>query len=166
MTTPTLTPADREIIAALSPSTDASVLGALSLEVTATIRVRQTVDLVAVFAGLHAVDQQHYQSLDLAEVGFEEEWERPLAFLWPEDDDVVPFNLSRSVNAPVWGDIQECEVRLRQRGETRHYGREAAWSEADFDMLVAQVPWMAAFHRPVSEDDLSHLPGPDDVPLF
>ena len=142
----------------------------LTVQVTATIKVRQNVDLVALFATMDERDRQRYRNLDIADLGMESEWERPLAFVWPEEADVVPLTLAPGARSPVWGDIDDATVRVEQRDGEAVYGREAQWSRADFDALIARVPWLRSFHeslsRTLSTEDLARIPGPDDVPMF
>lgn len=142
----------------------------LTVEVSATVRVRQKVDVVALFTGMAEHDRKRYRTLDLAELGMSREWERPAAFLWPEEDDLVPLSLVSGAQTPVWGDIDMTEVRLQQRGGNSVHGREAEWTEGDFETLTAQVPWLRDFHASLTKrltpEELARIPGPDDVPLF
>ena len=142
----------------------------LTVEVTATVKVRQSVDIVALFQNMDERNQKWYRDLNIDELGMEAEWQRPLAFLWPEDDDMVPLHMVRGASTHPRGDIDDAAVRLSARGTTSVYGRDAEWTESDFETLTAQVPWLRHFHeklnQPISEHDLARLPGPDDVPLF
>lgn len=159
MTTSTLT----------TPTTP--VAPAMVVEVTMTVKVAQTIDMVKTFTDLNEADQQRYVTMGIAELGFEFEYERPMAFLWPDEDDLIPFTMCPGDGFPN-GDISDSDMRLNTRAGERVWGKDARWTEADFDTLVAAVPWMNAHYTrlralaAMSDDDVARLPGPDDVALF
>lgn len=144
---------------------------ALSLEVSATVQVTQTVDVVKTFTTLSDTEKQRYLSMDYTELGFEAEWERPMAFLWPDEHDVIPISMCPG-DGFANGDINDASMRLNKRNGTRVWGGEAHWTEADFDLLVAHVPWMKSHYDRIAAlttmtaEDRERLPGPDDVPMF
>lgn len=143
----------------------------LTVEVTATVKSRQKVDVVALFANLSERDQQRYRTMDIAELGMEHEWERPLAYLWP-DDDVLPMNMIPGHGGRgLWSDIDESDIRVTARGEVTVFGRENRWTEDDFNLLKEEVGWLRTFHAvkdnpDATPEDLSRIPGPADVPIF
>lgn len=142
----------------------------LTLEVVATIKARQRVDIVGLFSAMDLRQQQRYRSINVSDLGFEHEWERPLAFLWPEERDLVPDMMVTGSHSPVEGDIEDARMSLIKRGPEYVTGKAREWTEADFETLTAQVPWVRHFHdklgTPDSQHDLDRLPGPNDVPLF
>lgn len=142
----------------------------LIVEVSATVKVRQSINMVDLFAQMNERDRERYRTFDPAEVGAEASWERPTAFLWPEDDDLIPFQMVSGAPGAVRGDIDDARIQLSKRGDEPVYGRDSDWSETDFETLIAKVPWLRTFHasldQPVSAYDLARIPGPDDLPLF
>lgn len=144
---------------------------ALSIEVSATVQVTQTVDLVKTFTGLSETAKQRYLSMDYTEVGFEAEWERPMAFLWPDEHDLVPISMCPG-DGFANGDVNDASMRLSSRNGTRLWGKDAQWTEADFNLLVSHVPWMQSHYErlaaltAMTAEDRDRVPGPDDVPLF
>lgn len=142
----------------------------LTVEVVATIKARQRVNIVALFTGLSPHEQARYRNLVVTDLGFEHEWERPLAFLWPEERDLVPTQMVAGSHSPVDGDIEDAHLSLVKRGNVVTTGKDREWTEADFETLTAQVPWLRNFHEklntPTSQYDLDRIPGPDDIPMF
>jgi hypothetical protein len=115
------------------------------------IRVDTAVDLVRFFTELHESGRGDYWRLDIEQWGFDEEWERPVAYVmaWLDDDISVAEAAGKGV-VRSWVDTDWRSVR---------------WVEKQFDQLVAAVPWL---HRaePLSDEELARIPGPNDVPLF
>lgn len=142
--------------------------GLLRVEVTASFGVEETLDPMALFNAMTEREQERYFALDLAEVGMSVEWERPLAYLWPDDDDLVPYTMvPGQVSHPV-GTVDDAEVCVRKRFDTYSVGATRHWTREDYDTLVANVAWLRTHeqHASMSEEDRARLPGPDDVPLF
>lgn len=141
----------------------------LIVEIKATVTARQQFDLVEFYASLNDRAQEQYKRLNIGSLGFEHEWERPIAFLWPDDTDMVPVTLAIGADAPVWGDV-DAEIRTRARSGKLAYGHsETDWVEDDFIALAAEVPWLRFFHtirETGSCEDEARLPGPNDVPMF
>lgn len=142
--------------------------GLLRVEVTATFGVEETLNPFALFTAMTDREQERYFALDLTEVGMSVEWERPLAYLWPDDDDLVPHTMvPGSVSHPS-GMVDNADVRVVKRFDTYCVGAARDWTDDDYRTLVENVPWLArhAREQTMSEHDRARLPGPDDVPLF
>lgn len=142
--------------------------GLLRVEVTATFGVEETLNPFDLFTAMTEREQKRYFALDLTEVGMSVEWERPLAYLWPDDDDLVPYTMvPGSVSHPS-GMVDDAEVRVVKRHGTYCVGAARDWTEDDYRTLVESVPWLARHDREqtMNEHDRARLPGPDDVPLF
>lgn len=142
----------------------------LVIEVTAKITAAQRVDLIALFDGFGDREKKQYAALNLSEWGMDAEWERPLAFIWP-DEDVMPLTLVPGARTGVGGDVPDVEARLEARNGQGVWGREAEWSVDDFATLRTHVGWLDEWHTKremgsLSREDAARLPGPDDVPLF
>jgi hypothetical protein len=140
----------------------------LTVEVTASYGVEQNVDLCALFAGMDLAARQRYFDLDVSEVGFEAEWERPLAYVWPDEDDLIPYSMVPSSASHPRGMVDDADIRVIKRGDKSFYGPEARWTEADYTLLAEHVPWLQQHlnGQSLSEHDRARLPGPNDVPLF
>lgn len=143
---------------------------ALHLEVSVHVVARQRVNLVEFFQAMDPREQDRYKALDIHHLGMEADWEWPLAYLWPDEHDVVPLSLVPRAQSHVSGDISDAALRLSARGGEMVFGRDAEWTEDDFETLKSHVPWLAAFHdtltTPLTAEERARIPGPDDVPLF
>lgn len=134
----------------------------VTVEVTASVDVEETVDLVTLFAGMDERAQRHYLGLDLSEYGMSAEWERPLAYLWPDAEDLVPMSLITGANKPPFGDIQDSNVRVIKRNGERTSRDEREWTEDDYRDLSAQVHWLPlpTDKRAATEDRRDPIDGP------
>lgn len=153
---------------ATTQSDAAPVDQALTVEVTATFGVTETVDLCALFASMSQRERLRYFDLDLTEVGFDAEWERPMAYLWPDEDDLLPHTMIPGSGSPLRGHVEDSDMRVIKRHDKTHYGPESRWSEDDYLTLADHVPWLKQhiLGETMSEHDRARMPGPNDVPLF
>lgn len=142
--------------------------GLLRVEVTASFGVEETLNPLALFNAMTEREQRRYFALDLTEVGMSVEWERPMSYLWPDDDDLVPYTMVPGHVSHPGGMVDHAEVCVRKRFDTHSVGQARHWTREDYDTLVAHVPWLRAHEQrmQMSDEDRARLPGPDDVPLF
>lgn len=142
--------------------------GLLKVEVTASFGVEEALDPFVLFNAMGETEQHRYLHLDLSEVGFDAEWERPLAYLWPDDNDLVPVAMVPGTVSHPHGMVDDVEVRVTKRFDTYAVGAARHWTEDDYSALVENVAWLRAHERrqQMSAEDRARLPGPGDVPLF
>ena len=151
---------------------------ALELRVKVEVEAEAKLDVIGYFNGLHPSAQEEYQEFDLERVGYGEEWERPVAFLWTDDVDlcsILPTHVITPPGQPQIAreliDVTDQQVRLDSRGGRSVWGQDAEWTEADFATLRKAVPWLDAWHASQGgydaedSEDLARRPGPNDVPL-
>lgn len=157
-------------IPATSPTSTSVTNIPVMVEVVATVQMRQQIDLVTFFRSLPPAAQVRYRNLDISEAGMDAEWERPLAYLWPDESDVVPLELVPGASTSTRGQITDAQIRVQSRAEGLVDGRQCEWTEEDFRALLAQVPWMSRVHEAISglisDEALARITGPDDIPLF
>lgn len=94
-------------------------------------------DLAEHFSKLSTAFHSNYWEMDLAEWGYDQEYERPLAWVksWLEQDLENASIGEATPGATNKGhEIDWNEVRTRARN---------SWSESHFDQLISLVPWMA-----------------------
>lgn len=138
-------------------------LSPVKVGVSGTIRVDVEVDLVAYFNAIPPSVRDAYWALDRRDLqhwGFDQDHERPLAFLLGDlDGDVGTLHFGatgvrdRSDVCVEWGDVG--------------YG----WTEDHYHRLLAFVPWLRPPDiDPEDEEAYEHAlarrPGPMDQPLF
>lgn len=148
----------------------------LEVEIRFEVQIEARVDLVRYFERLTPAQQRSYKETDLDD--YDEEWERPIAFLASglDDDfgivDVVPFRPfpERGSRAPQIVrqsvDVEPERERVTIREGKSAYDRD--WTEEDFRALRARVGWLDQMHALLEledEEDLARRPGPLDTPL-
>lgn len=153
----------------------------LEVEVSFKIEARATVDLTRYFNGLSDGARKQYAEFDLDGEGYyAEPWERPMAWLVRDDDDVagsisvVPHRVfgERGQPQPIREevDVDEVEARVKTRPGVRAYNQD--WTQEDMETLRFHVPWLNKVHELLEEGDgdidpeeLARIPGPLDTPL-
>lgn len=124
----------------------------------ASFRTKRTydcrVDLVKFLQTMTEQQREQYRRIDLSEFGYDDESERPLAYLCGFLDD--------RADAGIW-----------QSDEAR--GIVAAFADVETELdtpkdysdddLFAAVPWLAP-EVAMDPEALARIPGPHDVPLF
>lgn len=138
--------------------------------------ISTTVDMVVHFAGVPEKERAAYWDLNLDMLGFEDEYERPIAWLvdaLTEDGRGMGSAMVRGASPDFNdGDIDDWDVCVKARRydvstdeQLATYTRPWHWSQADFDTLTAAVPWLKP-DDPDEPRDTSRMPGPNDRPLF
>lgn len=109
------------------------------LDLSLTLHLSQRVDADVYFAGLDTPQtRERYRALDLVEWGFEEEYERPIAWLLAEADvEAAPLTLVGD-REPLHADVTRSEIRVFGR-----YGKDGHWTLDDFYDLADRVDWIA-----------------------
>lgn len=140
----------------------------LLVRVQQVLTVTTEIDVAGWFAGFTATQRAAYWATDVAspETGGEcAAWERPYAYLTghaAEATDVLEPMLGDCALATV--DETGYEDRVSWRGG-EPAGLNRYWTEADYDTLVAQVPWLAP-EAELTAAELARVPGPLDTPLW
>ena len=152
---------------------------ALEVEIEVSIKAEVKIDVVTYFNGLPASAQESYKTIEfddpeIANLDYSEEWERPMAFLFPQDVG-GPISVLPSYGTGImreWVEEDDSSISVRARSGEHEYGRASEWTEADFETLRAGVPWLDAWHHEqgnhgaVDPADLARTPGPLDDPLL
>lgn len=129
------------------------------------VKTSAVINLVEHFTNMSPFHRSQYFTLDLAETGFEQEFERPIAWLMDVlQDEAMGFGSAMVTGGSAGfsdGDISDPDIRVH-RDDRDRYG---SWAEADFDALVVAVPWLRP-PEPPDDEDLKRMPGPNDVHLF
>lgn len=127
-------------------------MSATKVDFDFSVRISTTIDLIAFYAEMPESQRAEYWNHDIAEWGYDAEWERPIAYAmaWVDDGGDVMEPMGRGV--------------VRSFVDT-DWSDGPRWSEEDFDALAAGVPWLDRRER-LSPEDLARIPGPNDVPLF
>lgn len=142
-----------------------------------TIRIEQqvvtthTVDLVEFYTNLPQSLRDRYWQTDPVEWGFEDESDRPFAFITEMADLEVSSGLDARpgvrLQSPAYPDVR---VEVARADGPFRWGSDDL-DENDFDTLTDAVPWLRPTPDPAdmsaSEyEDYLRLPGDGDVPLF
>lgn len=128
---------------------------------SADLRIEVNVDMVGHFLKMPTQQHANYWKLDIAQWGFEEEWERPLAWVMSWLDDTIDNTPFDSVPGADFGGTTTDWNNVRTSDNYRF------WTEEHFDQLVHLVPWLKPYDtEPPDREDLFRIPGPKDVPLF
>lgn len=140
----------------------------LVVEVSAEIGVEETIPLADLFNAMSAQDRRQFFDLNLSEAGMDSEWERPLAYLWPDADDLIPYTMVPGTVSHPRGVVEEADVRVSKRNGVRAVGHARGWTEDDYQVLAGHVAWLKrhAFEQEMNEHERARMPGPLDVPLF
>ena len=135
------------------------------------VTVTNEVNLDRLFAALSEHERGEYFKVDLTEVGYTHEFERPLAYLTAlaEVDASTLLGSYTGAHEDVIDDY--CmEARVTQRDGVPAKFAVREWTRADFEALAATAPWIKPEipWEDMTEDqrrDLLRAPGPNDVPL-
>jgi hypothetical protein len=134
------------------------------LSFSGSLHIEVEMDLVEHFSKLSTAFHSNYWDMHLIEWGYDEEYERPLAWVmsWLDQDmenasigEATPGGTNRS------HEIEWNEVR------TRGMSRSNSWSESHFDQLISLVPWMQPTKAAgeLTREDLFRIPSDTDVAL-
>lgn len=144
-----------------------------TIRVTRTVRVHTTFDVVAFFAALTPVQRRRYENIDLYEYGFEDEYQRPAAYLMAHVVDNSETHVDDQ-HAQTRSDEADLDFRVLTSGTDRT-AEPWEWHQSDFDALAVEVPWLRdvydtarAAAGELSPDEARRValrPGPLDVPL-
>lgn len=141
----------------------------LQVRVEATIAIEVNFDVIEYFQRDEMKTpqtQRNYWGLNLDEWGFDgEEYCRPIAWLNSEVYDAYELGGLHGFgpNSPIHdrtGDIEFDPERVDYRSGARTGSPSSAgWTEEDFEVLAAAVPWVGRIPGPVPEE-------PPSLPLF
>lgn len=120
-----------------------SAPASLVVELDVQVRLSQKVDVVAYFNGFDAAAQRHYAHVSVTEWGYDDEFQRPMAFLMETaHEEAIPFDLiPGGASTPMSGDITDSTEAVAGRT-----GRERDWSLDDFYALADAVTWIAEIY--------------------
>ena len=131
------------------------------LRFSGSLHIEVEMNLVEHFSKLSTAFHSNYWDMNLADWGYDEEYERPLAWVmsWLDQDlenagigEATPgaTNRSREID---WNEV--------------HTLARNSWSKSHFDQLISLVPWMvpAEAAGELTREDLFRIPGPNDVAL-
>lgn len=122
----------------------------LTVEASREVEQRADVNLVEFLASLTPAEQKGYWALNLLEYGYQDEADRPLAFLVAWLDESDDWQCARRGIVDTGFGPEPMEVRAP---------RVEGWR----DHLARAVPWLDRSEP--DPEDLKRLPGPHDVPL-
>lgn len=131
------------------------------LRFSGSLHIEVEMDLYEHFSKLSTAFHSNYWEMNLADWGYEEEYERPLAWVtsWLDQDmenasigEATPGGTNKS---------HEIEWNGVRTSDSYH------WSEEHFERLICLVPWMVPQEEEgePSREDLFRIPGPNDVAL-
>lgn len=135
-------------------------LSPVKVRVYGVIHVDVEADLVAYFNAVPVSRRGGYWAMsprDMRDWGFDLDWERPLVYLINHlDDDAGMLRLSGP--------------GIRDHSDSGIDWESVDWTEADYNRLIAMVPWMRPLDLDPPDEDaleqaLKRRPGPHDVPL-
>jgi len=136
-------------------------LTSMKMRFSADLRIEVNVEMADHFRSMPTQQHANYWNLDIAEWGFEEEWERPLAWVMSWLDDTIENTPFDSVPGADFGGT------TTDWNDARTSDNFQFWTQEHFDYLVGIVPWLEPYdHQPPDREDLFRIPGPKDVPLF
>lgn len=158
----------------------------LTVDLDLRVRLTQKIEMPAYFTALGSESplagrqREIYADLDLYEWGFEEEHQRPIAWLLSlAHQEATPFNLVAGLGAHVVdGDVEDSEASVEGRHGPARDGTGRHWAQTDFYTLADQVDWVAEVYLarldadPTSErterDQVlaARLASRTDTPLF
>jgi hypothetical protein len=132
------------------------------LRFSGSLHIEVEMDLAEHFSKLSTAFHSNYWEMNLADWGYDEEYERPLAWVmsWL-DQDMENADIGRATpggtNRPSEIEWDEARIACRDIGSWR-------WTEEHFERLISLVRWLIP-RAELSQEDLSHIPGPNDVAL-
>lgn len=126
-----------------------------------SLHIEVEMDLAEHFSKLSTTFHRDYWEMNLADWGYNEEYERPLAWVmsWL-DQDMENADIGR---AAPGGTNRPSEIEW----DAVHTSDYHPWTEKHFERLISLVPWMAPKEEgeEPSREDLARIPGPNDVAL-
>jgi hypothetical protein len=135
------------------------------LRFSGSLHIEVEMDLYEHFTKLSTAFHRDYWEMELAGWGYEEEYERPLAWVmsWL-DQDMENADIGR---ATPGGTRKSHEIEWKEAHVRYLTSDYYPWTESHFEQLISFVPWMVPPEgdRP-SREDLFRIPGPNDEPLF
>ena len=144
----------------------------MKVEFEAEIKISAIVDMVEHFSTMPEIMRPHYWDFDILETGFADEFERPVAWvadaLYDESSGFGSGNVRGGRPGFDDGDMDGFwDIRVKRESSLpyRPPDRLSRWTEADFAVLVAAVPWLNP-PEPPDTIDTSRMPGSMDRPLF
>ena len=133
------------------------------LRFSGSLHIEVEMNLVEHFSKLSTAFHSNYWDMNLADWGYDEEYERPLAWVmsWLDQD----LENASIGEATPGGTNRNHEIDWNEVYTSAHN----SWSESHFDQLISLVPWLVPATRDEEDEErreyLSRLPGPNDVAL-
>ena len=134
------------------------------LRFSGSLHIEVEMNLAEHFSKLSTAFHSDYWEMNLADWGYDEEYERPLAWVmsWLDQD----MENASIGEATPGGTNRAHEIEW----DGAHTVGHNPWSESHFNQLISLVPWMVPASKDEEDEerreDLSRLPGPNDRPLF
>jgi hypothetical protein len=147
----------------------------LLVEVSVEVVIEHKVDLVLHYTNLTGAQQAAYTE-GIGSGGFAD-WEWPIQFLYPSDDDRHAWDgwmLPSAAVLRTHADERDYSEYVAERPGHERYTRPK-WSEKDYRLLCSLVPWMEAVRRhrldpgdpeALSAEAIARIPGPNDEAMF
>jgi len=121
----------------------------IKVRVNAELNIEVEFNIVQYFKELTADDRtrHEYWSLSNTEWGFDHEWERPIAWLTQEVSEAYEttgmFGYPKgSAIRDQTGELDFTGDKVEERNGVRANYKDKYWTEADFEALIAAVPWL------------------------
>ena len=121
----------------------------IRVRIDAELRVEVQFDIIRYFKEFtpDARRREWYWGMDLSEWGFDSEFERPIAWLTREVSEAYdPTGMGGYPKGhPIQdhtGGLDFSGERIEERNGVRAGHKDQYWTEADFEALIAAVPWL------------------------